>query len=51
LDSRRQKVYARALISEIIVNTLSEIDPEYPKLSEEAEKDLSVYRASLVDIN
>ena len=46
-----KKWYARALISEIIVNTLSEIDPEYPKLSEEAEKDLSVYRASLVDMN
>ena len=43
-----KKWYARGLISEIILQTLKEIDPSYPELSAEAKKELAVYRKSLV---
>lgn len=43
-----KKWYARALISEIILQTLKEIDPKYPELSPEAEKELEDCRKSLM---
>jgi len=43
-----KKWYARALISEIILRTLKEIDPKYPELFPEAEKELEAYRKSLL---
>ncbi len=43
-----KKWYARALISEIILHTLKEIDPKYPELSPEAAKELNTYRKSLL---
>jgi PPK2 family polyphosphate:nucleotide phosphotransferase len=39
--------YARYLISEIVVKHFKEIDPRYPKLSEEAETDMREFRGSL----
>lgn len=43
-----KKWYARALIAEIIVQTLKETNPEYPALSPEAEQELAGYRKNLV---
>jgi PPK2 family polyphosphate:nucleotide phosphotransferase len=40
--------YARALISEVVVKALKEIDPRYPELSKEAENDLQNCRESLL---
>ncbi len=39
--------YARYLISEIVLNCFKQIDPEYPKLSDEAEKDMKEFSKSL----
>jgi len=43
-----KKWYARALISEIITQTLNDIDPKIPELSPEAVKELAIYRKSLI---
>lgn len=43
-----KKWYARALISEIIVRELREINPQYPSLDPAVEKDLAMYRQSLM---
>lgn len=43
-----KKWYARALISEIILHTLKEIAPKYPRLSPEAEKELEACKKSLL---
>lgn len=43
-----KKWFARFLISEIIVQTLKDIDPKYPSLSEEEKKSLNKYRKQLL---
>lgn len=43
-----KKWFARMMISKIILNTLKEIDPQYPKLSTEAVKDLEECRKGLL---
>lgn len=43
-----KKWFARTLISEILVKTLKEIDPKYPKLSKEAENDLQECKKHLL---
>lgn len=44
--------FARMLISEVIVKTMKEIDPKYPKISKEAEADLEYCKQSLLnDVN
>lgn len=42
------KWYARALISEIILRTLGEIDPQYPELPKEARDELDACRKALL---
>lgn len=41
------KWFARALVSEILLKTLKEIDPKYPELPEDQKKRLAEYRAVL----
>ncbi len=42
-----KKWYARAILSEVILTALREIDPQYPELDPAVKEDLDVYRKSL----
>ncbi len=44
-----KKWFARTLISEIFVKALKEIDPQYPELSREAEKELQECKKMLIE--
>lgn len=43
------KWFGRLVISEIIVQTLKDLDMEYPKMSEEQTKNLNVYKEALMN--
>ena len=44
-----KKWFARALIAEIVVNTLESIDPQYPEVSDERHQQLAQFREQLVN--
>ncbi|MDP2813082.1 MAG: polyphosphate kinase 2 family protein [Erysipelotrichaceae bacterium] len=44
-----KKWFARALIAEIVVSTLEEIDPKYPDVSEERKQRLAEFRGMLIN--
>ena len=44
-----KKWFARALIAEIVVNTLESIDPQYPEVSDERRQQLAQFREQLVN--
>lgn len=44
-----QKWYTRYLVSEILLKTLEDIDPQYPKMSEEATAELQACRETLLN--
>jgi len=46
-----KKLYTRAVVSEVLLDVLKTIDPQYPKISQEQEKALSVYRQKLTEKN
>lgn len=43
------KWYARLVVSQIVLDTLKEMDPKFPKLSDEEKENLSEYRKMLFD--
>lgn len=44
-----QKWYTRYLVSEILLNILEEIDPQYPKMPEEEQARLAEYKKALIE--
>ena len=44
-----QKWYTRYLVSEAIVKTLEEINPQYPEMPEEEKEKIEEYREALIN--
>ena len=46
-----KKLFTRVVVSEVLLNVMKNIDPQYPKISQAQEEALSVYRQRLTEQN